>query len=97
MKAKQPRKKIIVDAHGNDINSLAALRAKYALLDGEAEENKLQMKLLGNRKQSFKFAADAMTLWQRMPHSKAVREERLQRRIQRQKLLRRVKAKSLEQ
>lgn len=77
MKPSEKQKKILVDAHGNDINSLAALRAKYQLLGGEAEENKLPSRTSGQRKQSLKFAGDAMTLWQQMPHAKVVLEERL--------------------
>jgi len=70
-------------------NSLAALRAKYALLDGDAPEN-IVPSTKASRKQFVQFASDALLLWQKLPQAELILEENTQSRIRRQQFFRKL-------
>jgi hypothetical protein len=71
-------------------NSLAALRAKYALLDGDAPENKLNLDDEDQQERFLKLCDDLWIAWRVLPQAELILEEKNQSSIRRQQFFRKL-------
>ena len=73
------------DSFGNPIRSLAAIKAKYELLDGDAPENQEPLPDDKKREWFFQLAGDTLSTWLTLPQAAGILEQRTEERIERQK------------
>ncbi len=78
------------DAWGNPIESLAAMKKRYELLDGDAPENQTPLPTTERREWFFSFASDVVSAWMTLPQVPEVLEERTLARIERQREFRKI-------